>query len=82
VDAAKWQGMVGAVLREQFTRALILERAAEGAVTVEELASLTGLDPAVVLRHVQRLRAKGDLAIEGARGRSPLWRTTAGVVRE
>jgi len=82
VDAAKWQGMVGAVLREQFTRALILERAAEGAVTVEELASLTGLDPAVVLRHVQRLRAKGDIAIEGARGRSPLWRTTAGVVRE
>jgi len=81
VDPAKWKGVLDTVLREQFMRALILERASESPVTVEELAALTRLDPSQVLRHVQRLRARGDIAIEGERDRSPLWRAS-GVVRE
>jgi coenzyme F420-reducing hydrogenase delta subunit len=80
VDPKRWQVVLDRVLREQFVRALILERASESPVTVEELAELTRLDPAQVLRHVQRLRAKGDISIEGERDRSPLW-VARGVVR-
>jgi F420-non-reducing hydrogenase iron-sulfur subunit len=76
VDPAEWDAVMERVLREQFVRAQIVELALRGPATVEEMAVATGVDARDVLRHVQRLRAKGLVAIAGCRDQSPTYRAT------
>jgi DNA-binding MarR family transcriptional regulator len=64
------------VLRDEFIRAQIVERASQGPASVEDMAEVIGVDSAEVFRHVQRLRYKGQVAMVGHRDRSPLYMAT------
>ncbi len=79
VDPAQWDAVMERVLREQFIRAQIVEHALRGPATVEEMAAAMGVDAREVFRHVQRLRAKGLVAIAGHRDKSPTYRATGAV---
>ncbi len=80
VDKEELAAVVNHVLREQFIRSLIIELTAANPATVEELAELTNTESVEVLRHVQRLRAKGVIDLVGSRDHSPLYRVAPGVV--
>jgi coenzyme F420-reducing hydrogenase delta subunit len=81
VSPEEWNEVMDKVLRDQFIRAQIVERTAQGPATVEELAEVTGADAAEVFRHVQRLRSSGSVAMTGHRDQSPLY-TARGVEAE
>jgi F420-non-reducing hydrogenase iron-sulfur subunit len=72
----EWEQVMERVLRDQFIRAQIIERAAEGPASVEDMAEVIGVDSAEVFRHVQRLRYKGLVLMVGHRDQSPLYRAT------
>ncbi len=73
VSPEDWDEVMDKVLRDQFIRAQIIERTAQGPATVEELSEVIGADTVEVFRHVQRLRAKGVVAMTGHRDQSPLY---------
>ena len=72
----EWDAVMERVLRDEFIRAQIIERTAQGPASVEEMAEVIGVDGTEVFRHVQRLRYKGKVAMAGHRDRSPLYRAT------
>ena len=72
----EWDAVMEKVLRDQFIRAQIIERASEGPASVEDMAEVIGVDTAEVFRHVQRLRYQGQVLMVGHRDQSPLYKAT------
>jgi coenzyme F420-reducing hydrogenase delta subunit len=72
----EWDEVMERVLRDEFIRAQIIEAAAKGPVSVEDMAEVIGVDSAEVFRHVQRLRYKGKVLMAGHKDQSPLYRAT------
>ena len=76
----EWEAVMERVLRDEFIRAQIIERAAQGPASVEDMAEVIGVDSAEVFRHVQRLRYKGKVVMAGHRDQSPLYMATGVTV--
>ena len=76
----EWEAVMERVLRDEFIRAQIIERAAQGPASVEDMAEVIGVDSAEVFRHVQRLRYKGKVVMAGHRDQSPLYIATGVTV--
>jgi F420-non-reducing hydrogenase iron-sulfur subunit len=72
----EWDEVLERVLRDEFIRAQIIERTAQGPASVEDMAAVIGVDGAEVFRHVQRLRYKGKVVMAGHRDQSPLYKAT------
>jgi DNA-binding transcriptional ArsR family regulator len=74
IDEEKYRQVVDAIMRDEIERHMITGALKEkGALTVEELSQLTGLQPSKIMQHMIALRRNGVVTEAGEKNRQYLY---------
>jgi len=73
IEGGKMHSTIGDALRKEYIRAWLMRVLGKGPATVDEMAKATGFPSDVVLRHLMRLRQRGQVAFCGERHHAPIY---------
>ena len=73
VETGKMHSTIGDALRKEYVRAWLMRVLGKGPATVDEMAKATGFPSDLVLRHLMRLRQRGQVAFCGERHHAPVY---------
>jgi len=73
VDGLKFQSTMADALRKEYLRSWLLRVLNKGPATVQEMATATGFPSDLVLKHLMKLRQRGQVAFCGEKGHVPVY---------
>lgn len=73
IEGDKMHSTIDDALRKEYVRAWLMRVLGKGPATVDEMAKATGFPSDLVLRHLMRLRQRGQVAFCGERHHAPVY---------
>ena len=73
VEGQRLEGTIADVLRKEYIRSWLLRVLDKGPATVEDMAQATGFPSDIVLKHLMRLRQRGQVSFCGEKHHAPIY---------